>query len=175
MKTKKVIVLPYDDRWKKDFEEIAEEIRAALENTAVRIEHVGSTSVEGLCAKPIIDIDVVIEEMEVFPEVCRRLEKIGYCYEGNLGIMGREAFRYEGRERLRKHHLYVCPKDSEELKRHIAFRDYLRKHKDAAEKYGRIKEEGARLYPEDIDGYIRYKGEFIEFIYREVDGLAEEQ
>ena len=167
MRTKKVIMLPYDKQWKLDFEKIAAELQAALGDTAISIEHVGSTSVEGLSAKPIIDIDVVIDGMDSFAETRSLLEKIGYCHEGNLGIEGREAFKYAGKEHLRTHHLYVCPMDSEELKRHLVFRDYLRENRTAAEEYGRIKEEGARLYPEDIDGYIRHKSAFIERIYRE--------
>ena len=166
MKTKKVIVLPYDDQWKRDFEKIAAEIREVLCDTASSIEHVGSTSVEGLSAKPIIDIDVVIDSMDSFDETRSLLEKIGYCHEGNLGIEGREAFKYEGKEHLRKHHLYVCPRDSEELKRHMVFRDYLRANRIAAEEYGRIKEMGAQIYPEDIDGYIRHKSAFIEEVYK---------
>ena len=166
MRTKKVLVLPYDARWKKDFEEIAAELRAALGDAALSIEHVGSTSVEGLSAKPIIDIDVVIGSMDSFEETRRLLDKIGYSHEGNLGVEGREAFKYSGKEHLRKHHLYVCPRESRELKRHLAFRDYLRQNRAAAEEYGKIKEEGASLYPEDIDGYIRHKSDFIERIYR---------
>lgn len=155
-------------QWKHDFIRISEELREGLCGAVISIEHVGSTSVEGLSAKLIIDIDVVIENMNCFQRVCDRLEAIGYKYEGNFGIEGREAFRYEGKEHLRHHHLYVCPKNSKELKRRIAFRDYLRKNKAAAEEYGRIKQEGARLYPDDIDGYIGYKSAFIGRIYEKL-------
>ena len=63
------------------------------------------------------------------------------------------------------HHLYVCPSDSKELKRHIAFRDYLRIHPHLAEEYAEGKREAARLYPKDIDKYLEYKGKFIESVY----------
>ena len=96
------------------------------------------------------------------------LESIGYEYEGDLGITDREAFRYRGNEDLQQHHLCVCPRDSAELKRHIAFRDYLRTHPEAVSEYSYIKEEGARLFPYDIDGYIRHKSPFIEKIYSEI-------
>ena len=79
-----------------------------------------------------------------------------------------EALKYDGKAYLRKHHLYVCPEDSAELKRHIAFRDYLRSHSDAVREYSRIKEEGARLYPYDIDRYNEHKTPFIEKIYKEI-------
>ena len=165
MGTKHVIVLPYDEQWEQDFLRIKYELQDALGPLALAIEHIGSTSVHGLSAKPIIDIDVVIEDSSVLGSVIASLAKIGYRHEGNLGIVGREAFKYEGKDHLRRHHLYVCPRDSAELKRHIAFRDYLLTHPDAVKEYGRIKEEGARLYPYDIDNYIEYKSPFIEKIY----------
>ena len=100
--------------------------------------------------------------------VIEKLGAIGYEHEGNLGIPGREAFGYEGKEHLKNHHLYVCPEDSPELKRHTAFRDYLRSHPEAVQEYSRVKEEGAELYPNDIDRYIAHKSPFIEKIYREI-------
>ena len=157
MRTKKVVVLPYNPEWKSDFEKIKKEIEVALGELAERIEHVGSTSVEGLSAKPCIDIDVVIKDYSVFQDVVEKLGEIGYIHEGNLGIEGREAFKYFHKAHLREHHLYVCPKESEELRRHIVFRDFLR--------YGAIKCEGAMLFPNDINKYIEYKTPYIEEIY----------
>ena len=168
MTTRNIVVVPYDSNWKLQFEAIRSEIQDALGELALSIEHVGSTSVEGLSAKPIIDIDVVIEDESKLQTVIEKLAVIGYEYEGNLGIVGREAFGYTGKEHLQNHHLYVCTKDSPELKRHLTFRDYLRSHKEAVREYSRIKEEGAKLFPNDIDGYIRYKTDWIERIYREI-------
>lgn len=165
---KHVIVQSYDKSWKTDFIAIRDELDAALKDLALRIEHVGSTSVEGLSAKPIIDIDVVIRDRTVLPDVIAALQKIDYTHEGDLGIPGREAFKYEGKDHLRKHHLYVCAQDSEELRRHLAFRDYLRSHPEAVAEYSRIKEEGAALYPYDIDRYIEHKSPFIESIYNQL-------
>lgn len=166
MRTEKVVVVPYNEKWPEGFEKIRSVISKSLGDLALSIEHVGSTSVYGLWAKPIIDLDVVISDYSVLPQVIEKLKEIGYEYEGNLGIEGREAFSYEGEPELMLHHLYVCPKDSPELKRHITFRDYLRTHPDVAEEYSRVKREGARLYPDDIDSYIEYKGHVIEKIYR---------
>ena len=171
MAAKHVVVLPYDEAWKDDFLKIETELKDALGDLAMRIEHVGSTSVPGLSAKPIIDIDVVIKDNSVFDAVVSAFAGIGYSHEGNLGIPGREAFKYEGKEHLRKHHLYVCTQDSPELKRHIAFRDHLLTHPEAVREYSRIKEEGAALYPYDIDKYIEYKSPVIEKIYKEI-GIA---
>ena len=166
MKTKRVIVLPYDKAWKADFEKIRAEIENAAGDLIDRIEHVGSTSVEGMKAKPIIDIDVVIRDHSVFEALVRRLNMIGYEHEGDLGIKGREAFCYTGKEHLQKRHLYVCPADSPELRRHIVFRDHLRSHPDVALRYSAVKEQAALLYPDDIDGYIAHKSPVIEEIYR---------
>lgn len=164
MRTKHVVVLPYDEKWKQNFMEIKNELAQALGELAISIEHVGSTSVEGLAAKPIIDIDVVVEK-ENINDAISALKSIGYIHEGDLGIPGREAFTYEGKAHLQQHHLYVCPEDSLELKRHLAFRDYLRVHQEAVDEYGKIKMEAAKLYPEDIDKYIEYKAPVIEKIY----------
>ena len=168
MNTRRVIVEPYDEAWARDFADIEAELRAALGELALGIEHVGSTSVRGLAAKPIIDIDVVIADASRLDEVIAALGRIGYRHEGDLGIPGREAFDYEGKAHLRRHHLYVCAQDSAELRRHLAFRDYLRAHPDAVQAYSRVKEEGAALYPNDIDGYIAHKAPFIEGVYREI-------
>ena len=126
MKTKRVVVLPYDAKWKSDFEIIKQEIEKAIGHFIIGVEHVGSTSVEGLSAKPCIDIDVIIKDYSVFDEVVDQLEVIGYFHEGNLGIKDREAFKYLNKPHLQTHHLYVCPQDSKELHRHITFRDFLK-------------------------------------------------
>ena len=125
MRTTHVMVLPYDPAWKADFAAIRQELASALGELAIAIEHVGSTSVEGLSAKPCIDIDVVMPDRAVFPQIVERLAAIGYTREGDLGIPDREAFCYTGKPHLRLHHLYVCPADSEELHRHLVFRDFL--------------------------------------------------
>ena len=168
MQTKRVIVLPYCERWEQNFAQIRDELRKALGPLALKIEHVGSTAVRGLSAKPIIDIDIVIRDYSVFDAVVSALQAIGYFHEGDLGIAGREAFKYDGKDHLQKHHLYVCPENSAELKRHIAFRDYLRAHPEAVKEYSRIKEEGAALFPNDIEKYIEHKAPFIQKIYQEI-------
>src|SRR5262249_53704550 len=83
------------------------------------IEHVGSTSVPGLAAKPIIDLDVLLAPAAYLPETIQRLATLGYEHEGDLGIAGREAFRR--RPTLFAHHLYVCLPKSEEFRRHISY------------------------------------------------------
>lgn len=94
------------------------------------------------------------------------LKSIDYISEGDLGIHGREAFRYYNKEHLMKHHLYVCNKDNKELHRHIKFRDYLKAHKLERDRYGSIKKEMTEKYPEDIDLYINGKEQIILEIYK---------
>ena len=166
LKANKVTVLPYDNAWKTAFEQIKAEITQAIGDLIVGVEHVGSTSVQGMSAKPCIDIDVVIGDYTVFDTVVSRLAEIGYRHEGDLGIKDREAFKYSDKPHLMKHHLYVCPQNSAELHRHVTFRDFLRNDPDAAGEYSRTKETAARLYPDDMDGYINCKSPCIEELYR---------
>ena len=91
-KIAKVVVLPYHKQWKDNFEKIKSEIVNAIGDLIIGVEHVGSTSVEGMSAKPCIDIDVIIKDYSVFDTIVSKLEMIGYIYEGNLGIEDREAF-----------------------------------------------------------------------------------
>ena len=167
METTKVLVVPYDEAWESEFAKINAEIKDAAGDLILSVEHVGSTSVKGLSAKPCIDIDVVIEDYSIFDTLVQRLSEIGYIHEGDLGIKDREAFKYSGKEHLLRHHLYVCPKYSNELKRHIAFRDYLRVNPEAVKRYGEVKEKAAELFPNDIDKYMEYKSHIIEELYKE--------
>jgi GrpB-like predicted nucleotidyltransferase (UPF0157 family) len=119
-----------------------------------------------MSAKPCIDIDVVIKDYTVFDTVVAKLASIGYTHEGNLGIKDREAFKYSDKPHLMKHHLYVCPQNSKELQRHLTFRDFLRSNREAAGKYSAVKENAAKLFPDDMDGYIAYKSPCIEDLYK---------
>lgn len=165
MQTKKVVVVPYDEAWKNAFEEIKNEIEAEIGDLILGIEHIGSTSVEGLSAKPCIDIDVIIKDYSVFDAVAKKLGTIGYIHEGDLGIQDREAFKYSNKPHLMMHHLYVCPQDSKELHRHITFRDFLRHNPEAVRKYSLVKEKAAELFPCDINKYIEYKTPCIAELY----------
>ena len=104
-KIAEVVVLPYNVQWKDDFEKIKSEIINAIGDLIIDVEHVGSTSVEGMSAKPCIDIDVIIKDYSAFDIIVSRLEMIGYIYEGNLGIKDREAFKYFNKPHFR---LTIC-------------------------------------------------------------------
>ena len=165
MRTKRVVVEKWNPQWKYEYEKIVASLGKDIIYNSIKIEHVGSTSVEGLSAKPIIDLDIVIEK-DKFVIIKELLNKKGYEYEGDLGIEGREAFSYSGKEELMTHHLYVCPKDSKELFKHITFRDFLKNNPALASEYSKVKEQAAVLYPDDIDKYMEFKSEIIEKIYK---------
>ena len=160
-----IIVVPYDENWTNEFEKIKKEILRVTEDLIISIEHVGSTSIKGLFAKPIIDMNIVIDNNDILPTIIQRLAQIDYIHIGDLGINSREAFKYTNKQHLMEHHLYVCPKDSSEHKRQIAFRDYLRLHPADCEKYSNIKIEMAKKFPHDIDSYINGKEPVILEIY----------
>ena len=112
-----LIIKAYDPQWPILFEELRVKFSELLGNMVSAIEHVGSTSVPGLAAKPIIDLDVLLASAADWPETIRRVATLGYEHEGDLGIVGREAFRTP--PTLFAHHLYVCLPNCEEFRRHI--------------------------------------------------------
>ncbi len=163
MGSKPIEVADYDPKWPVLFAEIAARVTAAFTNgPLIRIEHVGSTSVPSLPAKPIVDIDVVIPTRADMPEAIRRLTVLGYAHQGDGGIPSREAFNPPAG--VAYHHLYVCAEDSPELGRQLAFRDYLRAHPEAARQYGELKRGLAARHVTDIDAYVDGKTEFVQDI-----------
>ena len=170
---KLIEVVDYNPDWPQEFEKIQTYLQPVLAAGVVAIEHVGSTSVPGLAAKAIIDLDLIIPSMQVFEAVCSALSALGYRYDGNKGVPGRESFSYTELPGLMQHHLYVCPQDGPELNRHLKFRDYLRTHPAASAAYGDLKKQAAAHHPHDIDAYLEEKGILITKIYRDL-GLSEE-
>ena len=172
-----MLIQKYSSDWVKDFEDIKKEIDACFQGFHYQIEHVGSTSVPDLDAKPIIDIDIVYETDETFQKIKSCLIYMGYYHNGNQGIEKREVFKRDGNSSnpvldLITHHLYVCPIDSKALERHILTRNYLRKHNWARIKYQRMKYELAEKANQNKKTYAElkelYVNEFIdEIIYKE--------
>jgi GrpB-like predicted nucleotidyltransferase (UPF0157 family) len=150
----------YDPRWPEVFADIRDQISSTLSGLAQRIEHVGSTAVPGLAAKPIIDLIVVINTCEDLHAVIRNLEATGYHHEGDLGLPGREAFTTA--PDMSAHHLYVCADDDLHLARQLLFRDFLRTHPATAAAYARLKRSLARQYRYDRSAYTDAKSTFIE-------------
>ena len=153
-----IFVVDYDPEWPREFDALRDRVAAAVGDIAVAIEHVGSTAVRGLAAKPIIDLVVVVEPEDVGRAV-ERLVAIGYVHRGNLGVEGREAF--SAPEGDRRHHLYVSPTDSEELRAQLAFRNRLRSDAALAAEYEALKRELAVRFRDDRMGYTDAKTEFV--------------
>jgi len=144
--------------WPDEFERLRIRVAGAVGDVAVAIEHVGSTAVSGLAAKPVIDMVVVVEPRDLQTAVAR-LVAIGYVHQGNLGVEGREAFGVPEGER--RHHLYVSPTDSEELRAQLAFRDRLRANPALAAEYEVLKRALAVRFRDDREGYTDAKTDFV--------------
>jgi GrpB-like predicted nucleotidyltransferase (UPF0157 family) len=163
-------VVDYDPSWPTKFETLRARILGALGIIADSIEHVGSTSVPGLPAKPIIDMDVVVLSASQVPPAIERLAVLGYKHRGNLGIDGREAF--DSPSGLVAHHLYLCVRGCVALSNHLTVRNYLRRNSDAAVKYGQLKRRLAKQLPTDAAQYVEGKTNFLLGVLREV-GLSD--
>jgi 2'-5' RNA ligase len=155
-----IVVEQYNPQWAIEFERLKAYLQTAINGLAVNIHHVGSTSVTNLSAKPILDVDIEIADMVAFSKIKEQLAMLGYRHEGNYGIDGREAFKYD-KTAFMEHHLYVCPSYSVELRRHLTFRNYLRGNADAVREYGELKQSLAATCGNDIDAYIDGKTAFV--------------
>jgi GrpB-like predicted nucleotidyltransferase (UPF0157 family) len=167
------LVEKYNPEWPRWFEAIKSFLGDNISQRCIRIEHVGSTSVPGMTAKPIIDLILVIEPQD-FKEIKGLLAERGYHYQGDQGIIGREVFRLRDESvdySVPYHHLYVCPQHSDELKREIAFRDFLRQSDEYARRLSELKWSLAEEFDNDRDAYMAGKAA----LCREITEKALEQ
>jgi GrpB-like predicted nucleotidyltransferase (UPF0157 family) len=151
-----IVVVEYDERWPALFEALAAPIREAV---GARVEHVGSTAVPGLAAKPVIDIDVVVPVERDVPAAVERLRGLGYVHQGDKGIPGREAFLWP--EGMEPHQVYVVVAGGEPLANHLAFRDRLRADPALAARYAALKRELAARHGTDRLAYTEAKDAFV--------------
>ena len=162
-----ITVIDYNPLWTKKFEEESLLIKDIIADNCIAIYHIGSTSVPGLAAKPIIDIMVVVKSLEKVDDVAEDFLKIGYEYLGEFGIVGRRYLRKGGDERT--HHIHIFQADDwNNIGRHLAFRDFMRTHEKERDEYAKIKIDLAHKFPYDIDGYCDGKENFV----REMEELA---
>ena len=155
--TAEVVVADPDPAWPTWFEQVRERVWPAVADVASRIEHVGSTSVPGLAAKPIIDLDVVVPTVEDVRPVIERLRSIGYRWRGDLGVTGREAFAPPDPDRPPRHHLYLVVDGNRAHQDHVLLRDLLRDDPDARARYAGLKRANAVRAGGDIDVYVAAK------------------
>lgn len=160
--SRKVEVTPYRPEWKDQFLKEKRRLEAVFKGDKAVIHHIGSTAVEGLAAKPIIDFLIEVPEIRIADDRTEEMERIGYIGKGENGIPNRRYFFLETPQGERKFHVHIFPAGSIGVERHLIFRDYLRTFEDEAENYGRLKSELAAKYSEDIDAYINGKNDFVQ-------------
>lgn len=156
----KVEVVDYSYEWPKRYQEEAEKIKNILGNELVDIFHIGSTSVENLKAKPIIDIMPVVKDISKVDDYNNDFIALGYEPKGEFGMVGRRYFR-KGLEN-RTHQIHVFESSNlNDIERHLAVRDYLRTHSEYAFEYGELKSRLATIFPSDIEAYCDGKDAFV--------------
>jgi len=154
-----ILVVDYDRDWPTAFEALHAQIWPRVRDVAQALEHVGSTSVPGLAAKPTIDLTLVARSEADVATNIERLAKLGYAHRGDLGISGREAFFAP--EGLPSHHLYLCPPGNLGLRNHLEVRDSLRANPEVAAEYSELKKSLAKQFPHDHDRYTEGKSAFL--------------
>ena len=155
-----VTVVDYDPSWPQRFWEERDRLCGALGEAALAIWHIGSTSVPGLAAKPVVDVLVAARSLEEVDAAEPRMRELGYECLGEFGIPGRRYFRKGGDERTHQVHVFDAG-DRENIARHLALCDYLRSHEDARDEYAALKRSLGRRFPYDIEGYCDGKDRYV--------------
>jgi len=161
LKRHTVRIVDYDPAWAARYREEARVIRSALDALAVDVQHVGSTAVPGLMAKPILDIAVAVEALEAIPEVVRRLVATGYIDRGDAGRNGGYLLARESEPEVRVVHTHLVCRDDDQWRNYLAFRDLLRSDPEIRSDYARLKRELAAQFPNDRRSYTAGKEAFI--------------
>lgn len=168
-----VDVVPYSPSWPVRFERVAALLRAALVDvSSAVVEHVGSTSVVGLAAKPVLDVDVIVDGADV-PGAVGALTGLGYVHRGDLGVRDREAFHAPDADPRRN--VYVCRRGSLSVRNHLAVRDVLRRRDDLRDEYAAVKSALADDPEMDIDTYIARKSAVLQKVLEASDLTADER
>ncbi|MGQ3887827.1 GNAT family N-acetyltransferase [Legionella sp. CNM-1927-20] len=156
---RRIEVVPYNTSWPMQFVQEAERITKALGNNCIDIHHIGSTSVPGLAAKPVIDMIPVVLDITQVENANAAMQALGYEAKGEYGIPFRRYFQKGGNQRT--HHVHIFELGNSEIERHLKFRDWMRMHPEDKEAYARLKQELARQHPYDINAYCLGKENFI--------------
>jgi len=162
---KSVKLVAHEKKWKTLYEREEKLLRLAVGEFLISIEHIGSTAIPQIVAKPIIDVIVGVENLTDVEKYLLPLKKIGYEYRGEQGIVGRPFFR-KGPEAVSTHHLSVVRFGGEIWRKHLLFRDYLRRHTEAARRYDELKKELAVKFKNNREAYTNGKTEFVADVLR---------
>ena len=156
-----VVLSPYDPKWPARAEALSKKL-LALGPYMIKTHHIGSTSVPGLVAKPIIDMMVVVTDLHVLDQDRQLVEAIGFKWHGEFGIEGRRFCTLTAQDGARVSHLHFFQKNSPHVAANLVFRDYLRAHPAAARAYEREKRRAQNLQPNDTVAYSKEKAAWIE-------------
>jgi GrpB-like predicted nucleotidyltransferase (UPF0157 family) len=165
-----IVVVEYDPQWPGMFEHEKEAIMTALGNWVLLIEHIGSTAVPGLAAKPVIDIGVGIRSLMDAHDLIPRIESLKYIYEPTLEqLVPERRFFWKGTPVIHTYHLHLAEVNDPVLLTPIRFRDYLRGHPDTAKEYGALKKELAKRCKQDITAYVAGKTALVERVLKQAE------
>jgi len=162
LKSKEIELIPHDPEWEKVFLEEKRKLKEIIGDIVLDIEHVGSTSIKTICAKPIIDIGISIRKYEDGFECIKPLEELGYLYKGECGVPRRHYFRTN--DVIVKFHISMFPVASEEWRDQILFRDYLNQNPDIAREYEKLKFKLMKEFSGDRFQYWQHKAPFIKSV-----------
>jgi len=158
----RVRIVPYDPAWKTKAEAIIQQLHHTLLENSYAIEHIGSTSIPGLSAKPVIDLLPIVWDMEKLDVQKDRIIELGYGWHGEFGIAGRRFCTLSNPAGERLVHLHFFQKDAGPITRHLAFRDYLLAHPSIAKEYEKEKIRAASLHPADSMAYNDEKSAWVQ-------------
>lgn len=161
-----ITVVEHNPYWKEEYLKEEREIKEILHDELVNSFHIGSTSVPGLKAKPIIDILLVVKDINALDNYSVQFEKLGYEVMGEFGICGRRYFRKGGDNRTHQIHAFQYD-NVQEIERHVSFRDYLCHYPEISQEYGELKSELASKYPNDIESYGDGKDDFVKKVEKQ--------
>ncbi|MFC6732333.1 MULTISPECIES: GrpB family protein [unclassified Haladaptatus] len=163
-----ITLADYDPDWPAAFDAEASHIESVIGEHIERIEHIGSTAVPGLPAKPIIDIMVGLDALADAARCLGPLEALGYEYVSTFeDVMPERRYLRKSEGDTRTHHLHMVETASDFWERHLAFRDYLRTHPEVAADYADLKRDLAAAHPHDIGAYTDGKDDFIRRVERQ--------
>ncbi|HEY6618497.1 MAG TPA: GrpB family protein [Steroidobacteraceae bacterium] len=157
----RVQVVAPDSTWPASYIGEAMRLRDTLGSNVLEVHHIGSTAILGIFAKPIIDILLVVQDLQLLDDSTPALGKLGYEGLGEFGIPGRRYFRKNSPDGSRTHQIHSFLLGSVDAERHLAFRDYMNAHPAAAQEYSSLKKSLAAAHPDAIDAYMDGKDCFI--------------
>jgi GrpB-like predicted nucleotidyltransferase (UPF0157 family) len=157
----RITVVPYDPLWPQAFALAASEVASAMGGNLLDLHHIGSTAIPGICAKPIIDLLAVASDLAAVDARAAQMQSLGYEVMGEFGIAGRRYFRRDNAAGERTHQVHTFQSGSQQIQRHLAFRDFLRAHAELALQYSQLKQRLAEAHPHDMNAYMDGKDGFI--------------